>query len=491
MSICSYNGKRLIPCPFVGISKEFNQTGDQLKIGSVFVFNIIGKMLSFKGSPDSTGTFWTVSGYPPDEAIQEDSKLASIFRKQEAIRTLFSEEGKSLEFQSADGSGPIKANIRNIKITFSDALWNQTCDYTITCEADILYINGTSVGEDNFPNYISEASESWSMDTNADQPENAESPRTYILTHSISATGKRSYNETGVTSEAYQNAKSWVLPKLGINSAFVSSSGVSNLPSYYTGYNHVRTENSDVNGGQYAITESWMLASGTALEDFTININSDRQSALKSVSIQGEIRGLETRDSNMNLLGSKHYHADVKWNQVSSLLHARSQLYSGYTLNATPLATSKSVNPVGGVITYNYEYDNRPSHIVSDTLMENISINHSYNVDAFAAIFVLGRTNGSLLQSLGTKREKSVSISIDLVMNFVQSTGDKSLGTLKTYFTSSKPSLLSPYSTQIQSIIDANNPLNYGYTKVFTSENTENWTPNNGAYSRQVTFVYE
>ena len=45
MGAVRYNNKRLIPAPFVGISKQYQKSGQQ-KIGSLFTFNIQGKLLA-------------------------------------------------------------------------------------------------------------------------------------------------------------------------------------------------------------------------------------------------------------------------------------------------------------------------------------------------------------------------------------------------------------------------------------------------------------
>ena len=43
MGAVRYNNKRLIPAPFVGISKDYQKSGQQ-KIGSLFTFNVQGKL---------------------------------------------------------------------------------------------------------------------------------------------------------------------------------------------------------------------------------------------------------------------------------------------------------------------------------------------------------------------------------------------------------------------------------------------------------------
>lgn len=489
MTILHFENQRLIPAPFFQLQKEYVRSGDDTKLGSNYVITLVGTELSFMGAPLTTGQF-TDTGYPADEPTAEEGRLANVFRKQEMIRKIFSEDGGLLEVIPTNGAPPFSCNCRVVSITFPEALWVQSFNYTVVLETNMVYVNGDPVNEDSFTDYISSADEQWSLESS--EPESAEVAKTYVLSHTVSAKGQLVYDINGnVVKAAWERAREYVLLKLGMDNNILMSSGVNNLPSYYGGYNHVRSENIDKNNGGYSVTETWIIASGTATEDFTVSMTTEQGSALKQASIQGEIRGLDTRDSNMNLLGSKHYHADVKWGTVQGQLLNRVQTYTGISFNPTPLSTNVGVNPVAGVITYSYEYNNRPSHIVSDTKMENITVTHSPNTDVFAEIFILGRANGPILQNLGTKRAKTVSVNIDLIMNSPQDTGDGSLNTLKNYFTYSKPSILAPYSTQIANILAANNPLNYGYSKAFVSENTESWNPANGSYSLQYGWTYE
>lgn len=495
MTIVSYAGKRIIPVSRVSMNKSFIKNSDGKNIGSEFNITMFGTLLPDRGSPSSDMTFWTggEGTYPPDETMAENAYLGSLIRKQEALRNLLSTPGESLEWQSGSGAAPCKSNPDVIEITFDEGVWVNRCDFQVSFVAKVVYVNGLTLGEDSFSEYITSSTEEWSMETGSEQPENENSPRTYVLTHTVSATGARFYDETGtLEKDGWEQAKDWVSPRLGINSSIVSSEGVNNLPSYYQGFNHARSENTDKTGGTYSVTETWLLASGTALEDFTIQISTSRDNYLTTVGIQGEIRGLETRDSNMNLVGSKHHYADTKWGQVQGVLLTRAQLYSGLTLNVVPLSTSKGVNPVAGTISYNYEYDNRPSNLISNCKMENVTVSHNLGADAFATIFVLGRTAGGLLQNLYTREVKSVNISIDLVMNIPGiTTGDGSLTSLKNYYTYVKPSNLEPYKTQIENIISANNPINYGASTVFISEHNESWNPATQAYSRQISYTYE
>ena len=245
MSRVVYNEKRLIPAPLVSITKNYQKSGNGEIVGKVYNLTINGTIVAWMGSPMSDGSFWGSSGYPNDETIASENRLGAIQRKQEAIRHLFSNEGKSFEIQSSISNVPVKCNPRIVSIDFAQGIWHDRCEYTITLECDELY-GGDFSNEDIFLQYISDAQEQWTIDTNEDQAESLDISRTYALSHTISAQGKRFYNELGeLTKEPWEHAKNFVLSKIGIDSSIITSSGINNLPSYYKGLNHVRNENID------------------------------------------------------------------------------------------------------------------------------------------------------------------------------------------------------------------------------------------------------
>jgi hypothetical protein len=257
-----YNGQRLIPAPLATIQKRYERADDGEKVGSIFAITLSNEIVAFKGSPDKDRDFWTAGGYPADESVSGDARLAAILRKQEAIRELFSEDGKLLEIQSDDGSQPMKCNPVVIDINFNEGQWYNTCRYSISLECNTVTVNGIEIGEDDFTEYLSSTTETWSFETDEETPESVDLNKIYRLTHTLTAKGKRHYDETGtLVKSAWEQARDWVLPKLGYNSSFALSSGVNNLPSYYTGYNHVRNNEVDQRGGSFSCTETWILSS--------------------------------------------------------------------------------------------------------------------------------------------------------------------------------------------------------------------------------------
>ena len=491
----SYNSKKVIPAPFVSVTKTYQTSGDGNKVGSVYAITITGSLVAYKGSPDSSKVFWTIGGYPPDEVLTSDENLGALLRKQEAIRELFSQDGLSLEWQSADGSSPMKCNPRIQSITFQEGQWYNTVQYTIAAEADIVYVNGAALGEDSFSEYISSASESWSIETD-ETPEGPDLPRTYRLSHSVNATGKRFFEGGGtLLREAWRNAQAWVLPRLGFDSTIALSSGVNNLSSYYSGWNHARSESIGENDGTYSVTETFILASGSALEDFTVSTRNSINDGLVAVEINGQITGLEERDSNLQLITSKYDNALTKYNEVELLLHNRAQSYSGYTLNAFEVNSTVGQNPNTGSISYGFEFNNRPTNLITDSLSESIQLNDGFGADLFASIAVLGRSAGPVLQSLSSKQAVTRDLSLEIVFGaaFVGS------GNVTSRMITNHPRNKSPQAAEIQSIVSAVHPVNAGMlnnnsvqaTVAYVNNQRESWDGIAGRYSLQIGWTLE
>lgn len=482
-----YDSKRLIPAPLVSVEKEYQKSADGTIIGKVFRLTVTGTLVAWKGSPTSTGTFHTTSGYPNDENIEANSRLSALLRKQEALRELFSDEGRQFEVQALDATTPMKCNPRVIGITFSEGIWYDRCEYTIVLEADELYPEQ----EDDLSYYISDASESWQIETNEDQAESLSLPRTYRLTHTVSAQGKRFYDDTGtLVKPAWQQARDFVLSRLGFDSSIALSSGVNNLPSFYSGYNHVRSQDLDELGGNFAVTETWILASGTALEDFTVETNLSTQEGLTTVTINGNITGLEQRNANLGLTTHKYTNAETKFGEASGLAFTRAQLYSGLsTLNINPLTTTIGRNPVAGTINYSFQYNDRPLSLISGARSEVISITDGLVGQSFASIFVLGRTRGPVLQDLGTRPSLTRSLRIEAVMDKANF-GSRTESDIRNAI-NRNPRLNAATSGTFATLLAAANPANNGYTTVFQSQPQEVWEPINGRYSYDTTWTFE
>lgn len=481
-----YNGKRIIPAPLVNISKSYQKSGNGEIIGKTYSLTLTGTLVAWMGSPSSSGIFYTGSDYPDNEAVADANRLGAIQRKQEALRDLFSDEGKSFEIQSSASDTAVRCNPRITEISFSEGIWYERCEYTINLETDELYGTTGISQEDTFSQYIADANESWSIDTNEDAAETYGIPKTYSVSHTVSAQGKRFYDETGtLVKDPWKQAQTYVLSKLGFDATMLASSGVNNIPSYYSGYNHVRNENLDEQGGSYSVTETWVLSSGNATESFNIQTADQLESAYKSVTINGEVRGYDERNVNMGITTSKYDNANSKFVTASGLAFIRAQQFSGLTLNSTPLSQTIGRNPTQGLITYDFQYNTRPSNLITGARSEKISIVDNLGGEMFASVFVLGRTKGPVLQDLSTKSANTRNLNIELILS-------PETGTASQLINSKKPTNNPLYSGVINDIITAADPTNIaGVTTVFQDQTQENWDIINFSYSLSTSWTYE
>ena len=492
MSVVSYDGYKLQPAPFVSIAKNYAKTGNGESVGAIFNIELIGKIVAFKGSPTSSGTLWNTTGSPANEVVDSNSRLKSILRKQDAIRELFDQDGKSLEIQSADGSQPLKCNPRILSITFNDGIWYDICEYTISLEADVLYPEDEDSNNFSFEQFVSGAEENWSFEADESLIESTDLPKVYRVTHTISANGKRFYNEAGtLVRTAWQNAKNWVLGKAGFDATKIVSSGVNNLPSFYQARNHIRSETIDEQNGSFSLAETWVLASGTAIEDFNISTNTSADTGLTNVAIEGNIQGLEVRDGNYALISTKYANASGLFETTKSNVYTRAKALSGVSLNILPVSTTIGRNQKAGTINYTYNYNNRPAHCFPGVKSESVVVTDSLPNNVFAAVGVLGRAAGPVLQDIGTRNAATRSLNVEIFLERTYQSGCTGADWAN-YIFSQRPSAVPAMSSVLQTIVDAVNPgIANEASFNFTNSQNETWEPLNGHYSYSIEWTYE
>lgn len=529
----SYNGQRLIPAPFVRISKAYQTTADGTQIGAIYNISLIGPLVAYRGSPNSSKQLDTLGNDPTDESIVGENRLGAILRKQEALRSLFSVDGKSLEIQSIGdpigASPPIKCNPRIKSIDFPEQLWYEKMDYTIELEADVIYF-GDDTYEDSskFPLALEEASDTWSM-------EPSDLTGEYVITHSVSAKGKRFYKDNdSLSAEAWQHASGWVIPRLGSFNLFsptpipfpgegpvkTTAVGISQIIAH----DHTRSVNLDKTGGTYSVTETWIAASGSsgpnnenAKELFEVTTSENTQEGRTTVNINGTISGREvktglTGTSGFNVEVTKWDSAKWKFSQVEPSLLTRAQTISGKTLNSLPTIKTVGRDPVNGIITYNYEYDDRPSNCIgqymSGVLSELFTITDEHPGDVIAIIPVLGRNAGPVLQNIRTKTERRRSLSIDILVSGVRDCGSSILDSINKGMLSSPAKYRDSSNNlvidtivsgvapggldSLRSAANKDNPYNDGdEDKVYKLSDQESWDWRSGRYNRNVVWVWE
>ncbi len=545
-----------------------------------------------------------INSRPPEQYVHIRDRATAILSKQRVLRGLFAQDGQRLEISDIDGDRPvIVCYPRVLDINFEEGIYINTCTFSVALEADMLlypkgdndsnltpdiegiYVVGGSselaVGEtrdgltgppsdkDIFTVYdnnqgitekklieqfnarfIQDYGETWSLEVDEGQSEaynknidpnrDAFLPRTYRISHTVNAVGKKHYfdpnSNINLDSDQYKDSDGNLIPGVedGTMPAWVQAKkfvqerlnygnpsgaypnvfgqigkGTVSLVDAYRGYNHVITENVDVAGGSYTATETWVMASGNALENWSASINSSLSTPFVSVSIDGSVRGLteytpsgyhiqERNDSNSKNYGVRtgFENAQLKYNEISnsgkygfiSDVYKRANNLVSVELNSSPNSITLGTNEFTGEITYSLAFDNRPTNIISGVLSEQINVNDTYPGDVFAIIPVIGRPTGPILQYIGGRTEYKRDVSISLVVDYTKLPYGKTRNPLLL----KKPSIVEPTATQIADLLKELSPANEpGIRKYFINAPTESWNPKDGSYSFNISWTYE
>lgn len=458
-----YNDKKIIPAPFIDIQRRTERFEGGGRKRGFFAITATGTISAEKGSPDEDGVLWDQSGYPADTATLTDDNRLAIFREKfAALQTLFEDDGKWFEIQPYDGTAPIKFKPRIMDISLNKGntvSWYHKCEYVITMEADTIFF-----GETEIDGALSAVEESWAIEATDDKQ------RAFKLTHQLSSARKDLYDDDGdIESYGWELAKTDVEAAMGVGTFISGEKSIRDLTSL-TPYNHVYTENIDVKGGKYSVTETWFLYDGGVyFEDYEVSTRYDKSSGNTTVAINGTVTGLATTEG----FGDRWTNAQTGWTTISGLLLSRAQTISGHTLNAMPNSTSVGKNPLTGVITYGYEYNNQSCATVTDALWERVTVQDSYATPIIARHICIARAIGPVLQEIGTQTEKKRTLSIEVQM--AQATGcppvyasEPDVTDIISYYTPSGGVTQGPYLEQ----------------------NNQSWSRETGKYSRNLSWFW-
>jgi hypothetical protein len=476
---------------------------------------------------------------PPRQQCQ-NKNASAILSKQRALRGLFARDGQKVTLTDIDDDGgtTIICYPRVTSVDFTEGPYVTKCEYTIVLETDLLlrdnagdpqsalvdlegtYANTGALRSENTELeqlltsletfFIEDYSEDWSLEADDAVGESIENPRSYRISHSLSATGKTVYNHNGVIGKpAWQQAKDFVHSRLSGNPsghypnvAGQIGSGTVNLVDSYGGYNHVRTEQINQTNGTYSVSENWLLSSGMSTENFSMSTSTSTSDPFVTVSIDGTIKGLSNippdklGDPALTAISGAYANALNKYNGISnsgqfgltSDIYKRANNLVAVQLNSQPTSLSIGTNQYTGDVTYNLSFNNRPTNIISGVVSEVIQINDTYPGDVFAIIPVLGRKTGPILQYIGGRTEYKRDVSINLVMDYtkIPYSGVRQSLILK------KPSLVEPTASQLAQLLKELSPQGEpGVRKYFISPPSESWSPKEGTYSFNISFTYE
>lgn len=540
------------PTPLISINRESlrNKMGD---FGGKYTITFTGTLIEHLGGISTSNNGGGVSTPDINTAAQK------IMTKQKELRELFAHPVLRFEIGSLDNSvTPDTAFYAKLQsLNFEEGIYTDICRYTAIFEADFMTYDGDTIhdgdiiarlietSDDNksfsqfnsslssneireqFGGIISDMSESWSIevDESLGMTSNIDYdklyPRSYKITRDIVVTGKDYYvqsNNSFLKYEAWSEAKAFADKMLITDNVFeypgaakhnLYAKYIIDLSQKFHGYNHLRTESINKTEGSVSISDTWVMCSGTAFENYTATISSSNDSPYVNVNINGTIKGLSAISPSGEYYGGtgnnqsskpyenalKKYHAISNSGLfgINSFLYKRANSIVEPGLNPQPLSISLNENKFNGEISYNLQFDNRPQNIITNAISEIITVNDTYPGDLYALIPVIGRKTGPVLQYIGGRTEYRRDVSIDLVFDYLDIDYSNNTGSeLRKKLILSKPTLHQSTKQEIQSLITQLSPMSEpNLRKCFLNPPTESWNPKDAKYSLNLSWVYE
>ena len=171
-------------------------------------------------------------------------------------------------------------------------------------------------------------------------------------------------------------------------------------------------------------------------------------------------------------------------------------------LNPIPWTMTEGHDHKKGIITYNYEYNNKFT-LLAGVLSESITVTNTGPADVVAEVFVLGRSLGPVLQFLGSKTLTTKDLSIEISVMPPESIGAYSINNAACpLYTGGE------LYKAIEKLVDGIRPFR-PYNNVFTiptttpnnaknttgksyiDRDTRTWIPSEGRYTRNVSWKYQ
>lgn len=403
VSCLLYDDKKIVPAPLINIDKTYNITSDGQHLGTTYALQLIGTLLPFRGSPSGNyvninNAFLTVAGDPPDQTFENPpGDFNSLLRKQEAMRFLFKDPGKSLEWTPSSGVA-VRCNPRINGISFPEGTWTQRSDYTIDLEADTIFINGIGTEDTALAasGSIKSATEQWNFQ---DVPGLIGSG--FNVTHTVTAQGLASYEGAGnliSNKQPWDNAKDFVDARVAGSvdaTIMLSTLGVAGwLGGKYT-------KNTDVSetDGTYTVSEAWLLMPVNFFieQNFDFNTSDGDGQDLPEISYNGRITGISNNERLGGAVAIANARAAIPSDAVArtDIINNLGSLLDSLAVPTTPASTTIGVDNTQGVVTFRFTWkagaDNNTSNKKQDaTLSFSVengvwTLDFTCNIEGFGA----------------------------------------------------------------------------------------------------------
>ena len=307
----------------------------------------------------------------------------------------------------------------------------------------------------------------------------------YNYTKTVSATAR-----PGSSSDSVSKIKSYV--KSSINAADYSAHDYyANLKSSETSDHGNTSFSKTLTGFLINKTNGSASATNGYFIKYSTRANADRDSASRSVSIDGKITGFKASSgipeasydisvaNDQALIGYNSASNNGTFNYASDVYS--NALSAGGSLNFYPKSVAVSDGTVPGDITFSVEYDNRPYNLFNYSVAENITVTDKYPNDAYNVVQVPGR-DGGLIQYMNSSTNYERDIVIEITID-------------KAYLPNTIAGLMNGPSMDInqgilKDILDQLSPSNNGTSYAVTKNLQESWSPKEGKYTLNAGWVY-
>ena len=540
------------PFPRYSISREDLSAGDGTYLRSKYSITVTGTATI----KSNTAQDATVKGQRQN-AIQGEAMIVSNLNLQQAAQhgngklTIAPYGGHANKIIFSD------ARLLSVEMPeqTEESLGVQNLEYSLSFEAylnkSISSSTGSAAAGVTALN-VSSAEESWELTANesvfsfkdnkfttageGDAAATFDEPyKTFTLTHTLNAVGIKTFDDAipgvgGSPSEptkvttAWKSARDWVKSRIcksvssniatGVNQPASETSNnplradtifnplkmgddtdFINLGTNFKSYNLVRTFSSDVAGGSYGVTETWLISEKTqaVTHEIDASIENSQEAPAASVTVNGTIQGLESvsiTDLAITTKGSKYANALAALSTVLKNAYGlANSVYTssgiGGTLRTIIINQTLGHNQVTGTITWSVTFDDLvvtfPNAVREDI---NLTYDNEFGTNKVVAILaILDKANGPIIQDIGTTQEKKVSLSIDLVM-------DKATRSIKPSQVADPDAEDDPAKV-LESMIASYQP---SATKVddpvYQESRSETWNPKTGAFNVSIGWVY-
>lgn len=349
------------PVPLIQDSKQTLtkiKDGTETRLGVIHTLTFNGTLLPNKPA---------LSGVDPNASCFE-----ILDRKSDQLCAALDEDRGNLLIVDASGYPALSVFPKVTSINFPESQMVIKRDYTISFEYEEGFADDCRV---------SEFDDTWDFSAQEDD--------TISVSHNVSAVGVSSQDGTG----ALSSAKAFVLNRANtldrteyafLTAPFVPS--VVDADNLFE-FNHVRTENISKTAGSYAITETWIMASGNYKDDRTIDKSwelNELGSLIETMSINGTVQG----------------YGDTTVEKFNNALDAFNDVVAveiGFFTSAGVASKTTSENRFAGTVNYSMTFD-----VVGDDALEGRAISYSLQRNEDATVTQTVTTSAAIRLASGS-----------------------------------------------------------------------------------------